>query len=127
MNNKPQTPLEKLTAEKIRIKQLTKEQEAKLNDHFVYIQTNAGSLFLSAVSSMLFAPSAKKESNPASASSPGKQPETGAMENFTLADFLPLGKLLLPVAWDIAKPILLSWGIKKVTRMATGLFARKKV
>lgn len=126
MNSKPQTPLERLTAEKNKIKQLTKEQEIKLNEHIVYVQKNAGSLLLSLVSSMLFAPSAKKENNPAPTPS-GEQPETTSTGSLSLADFIPVGKLLLPVAWDIAKPILLSWGIKKATKIASGLFTRKKV
>ena len=125
MNSKPQTPLEKLTADKNRIKRLTQEQEVKLNEHIVYVQQNAGSLLLSLVSSMLFAPSAKKENKQAIPT--GEQPETIAAGRLSLADFIPVGKLLLPVAWDIAKPILLSWGLKKVTQITTGLFSRKKV
>jgi len=126
MNSKPQTPLEKLTAEKKRIRQLTQEQEIKLNAHIVYVQQNAGSLLLSFVSSMLFAPPAKKENKEASTQSEG-QAETTTTESLSFSDFIPVGKLLLPVAWDIAKPILLSWGIKKATQIAAGLFTRKKV
>lgn len=122
----PQTPLEKLTAEKIKIRRLVKEQETKLNEHIVYVQANAGSLLLSFVSSILFAPSSKKE-NTKETDPSEKETASNMPGNLSLIDFLPISKLLLPVAWDIAKPILLSWGIKKVTRMATGLFARKKV
>lgn len=125
MNSKPQTPLEKLTAEKIRIKKETKEQEIKLNQHVTYVQANAGSLFLSFFSSMLFNQSDKKTSKalPADSNGEAKEPVT---TNLSFADFIPFTKLLIPAVWEISKPILISWSIKKASSVVTGLFSRKK-
>ncbi|MDD4516312.1 hypothetical protein [Massilibacteroides sp.] len=125
MNNKPQTPLEKLKTEKKRILALTKEQENKLNEHVAYVQTNAGTLFLSFISSMLFRQSEKKQDQTTSAPS-DKNAGNSLSEQLSLADFLPLTKMLIPVAWDIAKPIFISWGIKKAGSIIGKLFSRKK-
>lgn len=124
-NNKPQTPTEKLTAEKNKVSQLLKEQERTINAHVVYIQDNAGSLLLSFVSSMLFSPSSKKDAQAGTSDADAKTPGIPS-EPLSLADFLPVAKLMLPVAWDLARPILISWGIKKAGALFSGLFTRKK-
>lgn len=126
MNSKPQTPLEKLTAEKIRIKKETEEQEIKLNRHVTYVQANAGSLFLSFVSSMLFNQSDKKSSKALPAADSGEEAKDAVATNLSFADFIPFTKLLIPAVWEISKPILISWSIKKATSVVAGLFSRKK-
>jgi len=127
-NSKPLTPLEKLTAEKTRIRLLVNEQEIKMNEHITYAQANAGSLFLSFLSSMLFTQSDRKASQAETNSPDGSTPaSTPSSTPFSFADLLPLSKLLIPVAWDVAKPILLSWGIKRASAILAGLFTRKKV
>jgi hypothetical protein len=125
-NNKQQTPLEILTAEKKRIRQLTKEQEVKINEHVTYMQANAGSLFLSFLSSLLFNSSAKNEEQAQASTSDEVQTDSLATA-FSIADLLPLTKLFVPVAWNVVKPILISWGIKKAGNLLAGLFVRKKV
>lgn len=125
MNSKLQTPLEKLTAEKRRIWQETKEQEIKLNRQITYIQANAGSLFLSYLSSMLFSPNAKKTLPPPTGTTDGETNEASSA-NISVADFIPFAKLLLPAVWEIAKPILISWSIKRAGAVVAGLFSRKK-
>lgn len=52
-------PIDKLLAEKQRLKEECKAKEKKLNDDFAYIEDNAASLLLSGVSSLLF-PKRKK-------------------------------------------------------------------
>jgi len=37
-----------------------------------------------------------------------------------------MAKSLLPVAWDIARPMIIIWGIKKAKSYFFGLFAGKK-
>lgn len=124
MNNQPLTPLEKLLAEKSRIRSLTKKQEAKINEHFTYVQANAGNLFLSFISSMLFKPSSKEKKEGAK-SAEATRTEV-ATEPFSFADLLPMTKLLGPVVWEVTKPILLSWSIKKASTFVAQLFTRKK-
>lgn len=125
-NSKPQTPLEKLKAEKERIRQETKEQELRMNQHITYVQSNAGSLLLSFASSMLFPSHAKKNAALPSSDNLSVQAGEAGTGKLSLADFLPLTKLLLPTVWEMSKPILISWGIKKATSLASGLFSRKK-
>ena len=43
-NKQQQTPLEKLISDRQRLQEQCAVQEQKLNEHFTYIQENAGSL-----------------------------------------------------------------------------------
>lgn len=116
------TPLEQLQANKQRLQTACHEQEKKINATFSYIQENAGSLLLSSVSSLLFPskPVRKAEGNPAV-----KQEHT-ASSPLSTADIFALGKSLLPVAWDILQPILVSWSIRTAKKKIIGLFTSKK-
>lgn len=126
MNSKPLTPLQKLTAEKNRIKQLTKEQEAKLSEHYNYVQSNAGSLLLSFVSSMLFSKSSSKDTD-STVETSNQDTNNEPASSLSFSDLIPMSKLLLPMVWEIAKPMLLSWGIKKVSQFTASFFTRRKV
>ncbi|MDD2437478.1 MAG: hypothetical protein PHG27_07595 [Massilibacteroides sp.] len=125
-NNRQQTPLEILTAEKKRIRQLAKEREVKINEHVAYMQANAGNLFLSFLSSMLFSSSSDKEEHVQTSTS-GDRPTDVLTTAFSFADLLPLIKIFIPIAWNVVKPILVSWSIKKAGSFIAGLFAPKKV
>lgn len=124
-NSKHQTPTEKLRIEKCRVSRLLKEQEATINAHVSYVQDNAGRLFLSFISSMLFNPSSGKSGQLKTVDTEKRGSKT-ASEPLSFADFVPLTKLMIPIAWDIAKPVLLSWGIKKAGTLLSGIFTRKK-
>jgi len=39
---------------------------------------------------------------------------------------LSLGVGWMPVAWEVAQPLLITWSIKRVKRMIGGIFTRKK-
>ena len=54
IQNKPLTPLEKLIFDKEQIRRQCVVQEQKLNDDFLYIQENAGSLLISGFTGLLF-------------------------------------------------------------------------
>ena len=118
------TPLEKLQANKQRLQTACDEQEKKINATFSYIQENAGSLLLSGVSSLLFPskPSNKADSKPAVT----QKDNATNPSPLSTTDILSLGKSLLPVAWDIIQPILISWSIRTAKKKIIGLFTSKK-
>lgn len=124
MNHPQQTPLEKLLADKQRIQQACLEQEYKINKTFTYIQENAGSLLLSGLSSLLFPtkPQKKGEGEPATAA---KAAPTTASP-LGLSDYLSVGKALMPLAWEVIQPLVVSWGIRTIRKKITNLFSSSK-
>lgn len=103
-------------------------QEQKLSEDFAYIQDNASSLLLSGVSGLLFPPrnsASKNEKNALSAHGNEAHDPTKTTPA-SLSDYLAIGKSLLPVAWEIAQPLLLTWGIGKVKSLLFGAFGKKK-
>lgn len=143
---KQPTPIEKLLREKIELREKCRVQEKKLREDFAYIQDNASSLLLSGVSTLLF-PSrnaAKKNGKPASqtggrggkltvggSDAAGNSDTTGdalAAKHtpIAVADLFALSKTLLPVVWEIAQPMLITWGIRKASALFFGLFSNKK-
>ena len=125
MNNPQPTPLEKLISDRRRIQQECAMQEQQLNADFSYIQENAGSLLLSGVSALLF-PKTKSKTNETEHKQPTQVPEVPSV-SLNFADYLSVAQGLLPVAWDVARPLLTAWGIQKVqTWIIKKLFKKKK-
>lgn len=123
MNNL-QTPLEKLISEKQRIQQQCVLQEQKLNDEFLYIQDNAGNLLLSGVSALLF-PGTKTKSKTTDTNLPATAEASPVSLGF--AEYLAVVQNLLPVAWDVVRPLLITWGMRKAQTWIVGkLFKKKK-
>lgn len=121
-NNNPQTPLEKLISDKRRIRQQCVIQEQKLSDDFSYIQENAGSLLLSGVTTLLFpnSKSTKKECAPAPAKNDTPLASLG------ISDYLGIAQGILPMVWDVARPFMITWGIRKAQNWITHLLFKKK-
>ena len=125
MNNQQPTPLEKLISDRRRIQQECTIQEQKLNADFSHIQENAGTLLLSGVSALLF-PNTKTKSKGTESNQPVHTSEVPSM-SFGFADYLSVAQGLLPVAWDVARPLLTAWGIQKVQAwIIKKLFKKKK-
>lgn len=120
--NKIQTPLEKLISDKEHIRKQCVEQEHKLNQDFLYIQENAPSLLLSGFSALLFPNTKAKKTDSTQTVAVSNQPAAAT----GLADYLAIAQGLLPVAWDIARPFLVTWGIRKAQSLFTNLLFRKK-
>ena len=121
-NNHQPTPLEKLISEKNQVRTKCRQQEKKLNDEFVYIQQNSGSLLLSGLSSLLF-PSRKSE--PPIAAGNTESPAESPSMALGLADYLSVAKGMLPVVWDIVRPVLITWGIARARTLFTKILHRK--
>lgn len=123
MNN-PQTPLEKLISDKQRVQEECRLKEQKLNNEFAYIQENAGSLLISGVSALLF-PGTKTKNKPADTRQPAIATDTSSV-SLGLTDYLSVAQGLLPLAWDMVRPFLVTWGIRKAQTWITGKLFRKK-
>lgn len=125
MNNlQIQTPLEKLISDKQRIQHACRLQEQKLNDDFLYIQENASSLLLSGVSSLLFPKTKKANAGSPTDAAPTTEIPSGPLN---ISDYLSVAQGLLPVAWDVVRPLLVTWGIRKAqTWIISKLFRKKK-
>lgn len=122
--NKQQTPLEKLISDKNRLQESCRLQEQKLNADFTYIHENAASLLMSGFSALIF-PKQKQASPNTQQTTYSKADEE--ITSLGLTDILSLGKSMMPVAWDIIKPILISWGIKKAGSVLTKVLFKKKM
>ena len=124
MNPPQQPPLEKLLADKQRIQQACLEQENKINKTFTYIQENAGSLLLSGLSSLLFPAKPDKKGETAQGTVASATPATTSP--LGLSDYLSVGKALVPLAWEIIQPLVVSWGIRTIRKKITNLFSPSK-
>jgi hypothetical protein len=121
---KTPTPQELLLARKALLRQQCLGQEQKLDEDFACFRDNAGRLLLSGASWLISSGSKtgkKANALPVSASKAVTAQPASPVFNWT--DILSLGKALWPVAWEIASPILFSWGIN---RIAGALFKSKK-
>lgn len=130
---KAQTPLEKLTADKQRIKLAAYMKEKELNANFQYIQEHGGKLLLSgAVSAIL--PGSKstnktRQSSSSMMSSSLMSSIPSALTGLALGgakNYFSVGKNLLPVVWGIAQPFILTAGIKGAKKLIKNIFTRKK-
>ena len=121
IQNKPLTPLEKLISDKERIRKQCVIHEQKLNDDFSYIQENAGSLLISGFTTLLF-PNTKSKKTESTETATASQPVTP----IGFSDYLSIAQGLLPVAWDVIRPFLLTWGIRKAQSWFTNLLFKKK-
>ena len=122
IQNKPLTPLEKLISDKERIRKQCVIQEQKLNDDFSYIQENAGSLLIAGFTTLLFPNTKSKKTESTETATTASQPVTP----IGFSDYLSIAQGLLPVAWDVVRPFLLTWGIRKAQSWFTNLLFKKK-
>lgn len=121
-NNNQPNPLEILISEKEQIRIKCRLQEQKLNDDFSYIQQNSGNLLLSGLSSLLF-PSRKSESSSEAAKTESREESPSII--LGLSDYLSMVKGLLPVVWDIVRPVLITWGIARARSFFFKILHRK--
>ena len=121
--NQQLTPLEKLLADKQYIQETCQKKEKQINNSFIYIQENAGSLLLSGLSSLLTSTKSTKktDSNNVTEQSPIVQSETPNV-SLNASDYLMMGKAMLPVVWSIVQPIAISWCVRSLRKRITNLF-----
>ncbi len=123
MNNQQKTPLEKLISDRHRLQRECATQEQELNADFSYIQENAGTLLLSGVSSLLFPDTKNKETEENRSAQASETP----FLSLGFADYLSVAQGLMPVAWNVVRPMLTAWSIQKAQRwIIKKLFGKKK-
>jgi hypothetical protein len=122
VNPKP-TPLTNLLARKKYLQQQSLRQEQKLNDAFSYIQENTASLLLTGVSSLLF-PKAHSGSK-ANTSAQELITQKPAAVPFGWPEYLSVGKILVPLLWEMAQQMIISWGVRKTVQWVGRVFTRK--
>jgi len=122
--NKQQTPLEKLISDRNRLQERCLLQEQVLNSDFIYIQENSASLLFSGITWLFFG---KSKPAPANERKALHADGNEKAETLGFSDIISIGKGMLPVVWEIVKPILFSWGIRKAgTLFTNALFKKKK-
>lgn len=110
---KPLTEYKKLLAEKCQVKARYKELEYQMEEDFQYLQHHGGSMLLSSLTSMIF-PKSKEKENHTEHTESSEKSSIFSLGNLNFSNYLSIGKSLLPVAFSIAQPFLLSWGLGKV-------------
>ena len=43
-----------------------------------------------------------------------------------ISDYLSIAKGMIPIAWDLAQPFIMTWGIKKAKKWFSNLLFKKK-
>ena len=121
------TPIEQLLANKRIVEARCNIQEKKLQEDFEFINNNASSLLFSGLVSLLFS-SGHTRKKPVTSSVALINDFQPAQNNdrLTLSNLFVVAKKMLPVAWEIAQPLLINWGIKKAKSLIFGLFTKKK-
>ncbi|MDR0756969.1 MAG: hypothetical protein LBF85_03885 [Tannerella sp.] len=119
IRNNPLSPLEQLLADKANIEAMCRKQEKKLGEDFAYMRDHAPGLFLSGISSLLFSSGKSGEKTNPVATGKGKRNELTTP--FAASEYLAIIKTLLPTAWRIAQPLLLTWCINKTKSLIFGL------
>jgi hypothetical protein len=125
---KPCSPIEQLIADKKRLEAQCHKQEKKLGEDFAFLHDHASELILSGISSLLFSSKISKEKNePSSTARTGiyKQ-NTTSKKTFAAPTYLLIIQSLLPVAWNIIQPMLITWGINKAKSLVFKLLSGKK-
>jgi hypothetical protein len=97
------TPQKELIARKACLQKQCRIQEEKLGKDFSYMQEHGGSLLLSSLSRILFPGVKATEKTSLSPATPS-----------LLANYFSIAKELLPVAWEIIRPFLITWCIQRI-------------
>jgi hypothetical protein len=96
-------------------------REQKLNENFSCLRENAGSLLLSGLSWLIASGTGTGQRTGITPAKTSVVPTV--LSVFNLSDILSIAKVLGPVIWGIAQPILVSWGISRIKQW---LFKPKK-
>jgi len=125
--NKPPTPLEKLLADKNELEVKCNIREKQLYADFEFIRDNAHSIFLSGLSSLLFAYGrAKKKSIKQSLALANDNQSLQNNRPYSPSSWLSVVNAFTPMLWDFVKPLIINWGVNKAKNYLIALFSAKK-
>ncbi|WP_080904793.1 hypothetical protein [Parabacteroides sp. Marseille-P3160] len=121
-----QTPKEKLLAEKERLRLECERFEKGFSKDLSYIQENMGSIAFSSIRSLIF-PSARPQKEIGKGISQittRREAETASGHT----NYAGIISDLVPMAWNISKPFILTWSVRKAQSLIRNLlFSKKKV
>ncbi|MDR2232349.1 MAG: hypothetical protein LBE56_04400 [Tannerella sp.] len=107
-------------ADKEQIRQQCIRQEQKLNKEYAYFQENAGSLLISGLSSLVFSGFGESKKHQKAVDSGQNLAAKTPAVPLGLSDYLKVGKMMIPTIWEIAQPVIIAWGIRKIKSFFTG-------
>lgn len=120
------TPLEQLRSKKAQARLQSEIEKDKLSANLKYVQHNAGKLIVNGVTSAILpGKSNKNQSRPSSLPSTLADIAIGGAKTYFRSS-KGGGMGILPLAWSLAQPFVLTWGIKGVKKLAGSLFSGKK-
>jgi hypothetical protein len=97
--------------------------EKELSEDFEFVQDNALPILSRGISYMLFP---KRRDNKQKLYASENKQTSSVSATLDMDYFISLGKSLLPLAWDILKPIASMWAIKKVRSYVLKLISDDK-
>jgi hypothetical protein len=123
MKIQTQTPSEILSAQKARLEEEINISRRKLDSDLVYLKENSTSLLFSGLTNIIFPAAITTKEKPDSANLSVSKKEA---KPFSSTDILALSKNMLPIVWEIVRPIIISWGIDKAKSLIIGAFSGNK-
>jgi hypothetical protein len=106
------TPQETLSARKAILQEQCRIREQKLNEDFSYLRENAGSLLLSGLSWLIAPDTGTGKQTGVTPVKTGAASPVSSVLNW--AGVLSTTRTLWPIVWEIAQPMLVSWGINRI-------------
>jgi hypothetical protein len=123
MKQKQLTPIQILRLRKTEVETKCELVEKELSEDFEFVQDNALPILSRGVSYVLFP---KRRNNKPKLPASENRQTSPAPATLDIDYFISLGKSLLPLAWDILKPIASMWAIKKVRSYVLKLISDDK-
>jgi hypothetical protein len=123
MKQKQLTPIQILRLRKTEVENKCELMEKELSEDFEFVQDNALPILSRGISYMLFP---KRRDNKQKLYASENKQTSSVPATLDMDYFISLGKSLLPLAWDILKPIASMWAIKKVRSYVLKLISDDK-
>jgi hypothetical protein len=123
MKQKQLTPIQILRLRKTEVETKCELVEKELSEDFEFVQDNALPILSRGISYMLFP---KRRDNKQKLYASENKQTSSVPATLDMDYFISLGKSLLPLAWDILKPIASMWAIKKVRSYVLKLISDDK-
>jgi hypothetical protein len=123
MKQKQLTPIQILRLRKTEVENKCELVEKELSEDFEFVQDNALPILSRGISYMLFP---KRRDNKQKLYASENKQTSSVPATLDMDYFISLGKSLLPLAWDILKPIASMWAIKKVRSYVLKLISDDK-
>jgi hypothetical protein len=123
MKQKQLTPIQILRLRKTEVETKCELVEKELSEDFEFVQDNALPILSRGVSYVLFP---KRRNNKPKLPASENRQTSPAPATLDMDYLISIGKSLLPLAWNILKPIASMWAIRKVQNYVLKLISDDK-